>query len=137
MKSNRTRGRTRRRLSRRNIKLPPWSGPSALSHDLTTAEYNRTIASDVISLGQRLNLKVIAEGVETEEQMAFLRESNCDEIRGYHLSQPLEAHEFDILRKPPAWLYRWTRKLKAEAGVKTIPDNSDRRQITNSYCLLF
>jgi EAL domain-containing protein (putative c-di-GMP-specific phosphodiesterase class I) len=45
----------------------------------------------VISLGQKLNLRVIAEGVETEDQVTFLRENNCDEMQGYHFSRPIPA----------------------------------------------
>lgn len=58
-----------------------------LAHD----EDDRTIAAAVISLGQKLNLKVIAEGVETEEQLAFLRDNQCDEIQGYHFSRPVNS----------------------------------------------
>jgi len=48
-------------------------------------------------LGQKLNLRVIAEGVETEEQLKFLKESNCDEMQGYHFSRPLRAQQCEEL----------------------------------------
>ena len=59
------------------------------------------MATAVISLGQKLNLKVIAEGVETAEQVAFLRENNCDEIQGYLLSKPTPPDELET------FLERW------------------------------
>jgi EAL domain-containing protein (putative c-di-GMP-specific phosphodiesterase class I) len=59
--------------------------------DLPDDENDRAVASAVISLGQKLNLRVIAEGVETEAQAAFLRENNCDEMQGYFFSKPLPA----------------------------------------------
>jgi EAL domain-containing protein (putative c-di-GMP-specific phosphodiesterase class I) len=52
------------------------------------------ITAAVISLGHSLNLKVIAEGVETEEQMSFLRAHGCDEIQGFYFSRPLEPDTF-------------------------------------------
>ena len=59
----------------------------------------------MISLGQKLNLRVIAEGVETDEQVAFLRENNCDEMQGYHFSKPLPAADIEqMLRARPAVL---------------------------------
>ena len=51
------------------------------------------VAAAVISLGQKLKLNVIAEGVETAEQADFLRRNNCDEIQGFHLSKPLPSDE--------------------------------------------
>jgi diguanylate cyclase (GGDEF)-like protein/PAS domain S-box-containing protein len=58
---------------------------------------DRAVASAVISLGQKLNLRVIAEGVETIEQVEFLRDENCDEIQGYHLSMPIDPTAIENL----------------------------------------
>ena len=51
------------------------------------------IASAMIALGQRLNLSVIAEGVETDEQLEALREFGCDSYQGFLAAKPLEAGE--------------------------------------------
>ena len=59
--------------------------------DLVNNENDRAVTTAVISLGQKLNLRVIAEGVETEGQLAFLRENNCDEMQGYYFSRPVTA----------------------------------------------
>jgi EAL domain-containing protein (putative c-di-GMP-specific phosphodiesterase class I) len=48
-----------------------------------------TIVSTIISLAHCLNLKVVAEGVETEEQLKLLRLLRCDEMQGYLYSRPL------------------------------------------------
>ena len=53
------------------------------------------IATTIISIGKQLRHKVIAEGVETVEQLAFLRESGCDEVQGYLFSRPLPADAFE------------------------------------------
>jgi predicted signal transduction protein with EAL and GGDEF domain len=55
----------------------------------------------VISLGHKLNLKVIAEGVETEEQQTFLRENGCDEIQGHFFSRAVSAEEISVLLRTP------------------------------------
>jgi diguanylate cyclase (GGDEF)-like protein/PAS domain S-box-containing protein len=64
---------------------------TGLPHDSSDC----AIASTIISMGQRLSHKVIAEGVETVEQLAFLRESGCDEVQGYLFSRPLPAEAFE------------------------------------------
>ena len=53
------------------------------------------IAGTIVSMAQQLGLRVIAEGVETLEQLAFLRASGCDEVQGYLYSKPLPAGEFE------------------------------------------
>ena len=55
---------------------------------------DKAIADAIIALGRALDLTIVAEGVETVEQEAFLRAHNCDEIQGYLISKPLPADEF-------------------------------------------
>ena len=62
--------------------------------DLTVDPDNAAITATVINMAKTLNLKVIAEGVETEEQLQFLREHNCDEVQGYYFSKPLARDDF-------------------------------------------
>jgi EAL domain-containing protein (putative c-di-GMP-specific phosphodiesterase class I) len=54
---------------------------------------SRTIVSTIISLAHSLGLKVVAEGVETEEQLNLLRQLKCDEMQGFLLSRPVASTE--------------------------------------------
>ncbi|MEO7495190.1 MAG: EAL domain-containing protein [Massilia sp.] len=65
--------------------------------ELADNKDDQAIAMAVISLGHNLNLRVIAEGVETEQQCAFLRANDCDEMQGYLFSRPLPADEIAVL----------------------------------------
>lgn len=53
----------------------------------------------MIQLAHRLNMKVIAEGVETESELIFLCENLCDAIQGYFFSRPLPSEQFEALLK--------------------------------------
>jgi diguanylate cyclase (GGDEF)-like protein len=64
--------------------------------DVCTDPDDAAITSAVISMAKSLNLTVIAEGVENEEQLSFLRAHNCDEIQGYYFSKPLLAGECTV-----------------------------------------
>lgn len=54
----------------------------------------RSIVRAIIDMSHQLGLKVVAEGVETSEQLEFLRQQSCDYIQGYYYSRPLPEHEF-------------------------------------------
>ena len=63
----------------------------SLVNDMLVEDSDRAIASACISLGKILGLRVLAEGVETAEQLEFLRASACDEMQGYLFSRPVPA----------------------------------------------
>ncbi|UJF23321.1 sensor domain-containing protein [Shewanella sp. OMA3-2] len=63
--------------------------------DIPTDVNNTAIAKAIIALGHALNLQIIAEGVETEEQATFLRDSGCDFAQGYLYSKPKLAADLD------------------------------------------
>ena len=64
---------------------------------ITTAGRDTSIVTAVISMGRSLKLRVIAEGVETSEELAFLRAQRCDEAQGYYFSRPVPAGQFATL----------------------------------------
>lgn len=63
--------------------------------DITDDPEDKAIVSAIISLASSLGLQTIAEGVETEGQLAFLREQGCNEVQGYYFSKPLPAEKFE------------------------------------------
>ena len=65
--------------------------------DVTTDADDAAIARTIITLGHSLRLKVIAEGVETEAQLEFMRQHGCNEIQGYLFSKPLPVDELTTL----------------------------------------
>jgi predicted signal transduction protein with EAL and GGDEF domain len=65
--------------------------------DVAHDENDQAVVSAVISLGQKLNMKVIAEGVETDDQVTFLLKNNCDEMQGYHFCKPISGQDIKKL----------------------------------------
>jgi EAL domain-containing protein (putative c-di-GMP-specific phosphodiesterase class I) len=83
--------------------------------DLTSDD--AAIISAVISMARALNLRVIAEGVETEEQLAFLRREQCSEMQGFLYSQPLSVADFD-------------QALRGAMGVSVSASRLDQPRLT-------
>jgi diguanylate cyclase (GGDEF)-like protein/PAS domain S-box-containing protein len=66
---------------------------------ITTAPDDTTIVTAMISMGRSLKLRVVAEGVETQEELAFLQAHECDEAQGYYFSRPVPPDQFASLLK--------------------------------------
>jgi diguanylate cyclase (GGDEF)-like protein/PAS domain S-box-containing protein len=66
---------------------------------ITTAPDDTTIVTAVISMGRSLKLRVVAEGVETREELEFLRTHQCHEAQGYYFSRPVLPDQFAMLLK--------------------------------------
>jgi len=65
--------------------------------DFLTNEKNLSFVKMIINIAKTLHLEVVAEGVETEEQMNKLKELECDVYQGYLCSKPLRAKDFELL----------------------------------------
>ncbi|MDF1882222.1 EAL domain-containing protein [Sulfurimonas sp. MAG313] len=69
--------------------------------DTPHSQSDCAIAKSIISLAHNLNLNVIAEGVETMEQLIFLRDNACHTIQGFYFSKPLDLNEFAVYLNTP------------------------------------
>ncbi len=81
--------------------------------DITSDPNNAAIALAVVSMAHSLKLRVVAEGVETYSQEAFLRSQLCDEIQGFYISRPLPPQELAKLLQEP-----WQERRQADAIEK-------------------
>ncbi|QJE03619.1 EAL domain-containing protein [Massilia forsythiae] len=75
-------------------------------NDITEDANDAAIVASIIALAHNLRLSVIAEGVETAEQLDYLRRQGCDEIQGYYFSRPLPAADFEQLLRQRRTLAR-------------------------------
>ncbi|MCO7577323.1 MULTISPECIES: putative bifunctional diguanylate cyclase/phosphodiesterase [Pseudomonas chlororaphis group] len=79
-------------------------------HGLSHEPKDAALVSAIIQLGRSLNLNIIAEGVETQEQLAFLKQQGCEEGQGYYFSKALPADSF-------------ARLLRAQASQMQVADH--------------
>lgn len=71
----------------------------AFVHDITSNPDDAAIVRAIITMAHSLNMKTVAEGVETREQLEFLRTQGCDYAQGYYFSPPLSGPEIEHLMK--------------------------------------
>ena len=86
----------------------------AFVREIISDRHDAAITRGIISMAHHLELKVIAEGVETEAQVAFLTKSRCDEFQGYYFARPM----------PLAQLESFLNKLPEQPGPKTSAQDS-------------
>jgi diguanylate cyclase (GGDEF)-like protein/PAS domain S-box-containing protein len=89
--------------------------------DLAHSAGDQAIASSIIELAHRLKLRVIAEGVETEQQRGFLRDNGCDEMQGYLFSKPLPPEALAALLARPAGEARAAARRGDQAALAGAP----------------
>ena len=109
------------------------TGYSSLSHlrrlPLTKLKIDRSFIQDlgvdpgcaqivraIVSLGHNLHLQVVAEGVETAQQLQFVRDAGCDKYQGYYCSRPVPAEEFASL----VVANRSTRRVEAVGMAEAL-----------------
>ena len=78
--------------------------------DIMTDPESAAIARAIIAMAHNMNLRAIAEGVETEEQLDYLRLHGCDEMQGYFVSRPVSAPDMEVMLKADCWLPRLARQ---------------------------
>jgi EAL domain-containing protein (putative c-di-GMP-specific phosphodiesterase class I) len=69
----------------------------AFIKDIATDPDDGAIVQTIIALGHKLGMRIVAEGVENEEQREYLHRSRCDEMQGFYYSKPVPATEFAAL----------------------------------------
>ena len=98
---------------------------SSFVRDVTTNPDDANITRAVISMAHSLGLKVIAEGVETEPQLAFLAEYGCNEIQGYYFSYPMPADECTLWLAQGRSLQRPVQLAGPGAQTVLLVDDDD------------
>lgn len=64
----------------------------------------RDVIASILDMAEKLHISTVAEGIETQQQMEYIRTVNCDTIQGYYFSRPLPVEEFEV----------WLREFKIE-----------------------
>lgn len=83
----------------------------AFIREVASSPDDAAIVQAIIAMAHRLNLEVIAEGVETAPQLAFLIRNRCDHIQGYYFGRPLPTKQFEQMLREDA--YRWRHSAAA------------------------
>ena len=98
----------------------------AFIDDIGSGENPGAIARAVTTMGHSFGMEITAEGVETEDQLTFLRSLGCDEIQGYYFSRPLPEAEFgDFLKNyEETEAIRLSQERRGSSGDRRLPEEA-------------
>lgn len=85
----------------KNLPLDRLKIDGSFIHNIQSKTDDEVIIRAIISIAKNLNLEVLAEGVETKNQLDYLKKQNCDEIQGFYFSKPLTVREIEKLFENP------------------------------------
>ena len=80
--------------------------------DISSDNDDVAIVEAVLGLGRHFNMKVVAEGVEDEDQLLFLRKQGCDLAQGYYISEPMNVNDYI------KWLEHWPHGVQNDSSTK-------------------
>jgi EAL domain-containing protein (putative c-di-GMP-specific phosphodiesterase class I) len=81
--------------------------------DITSVAYDAAIARAIIALAESIELRVVAEGVETSEQVDLLEALGCNVMQGYYFSKPVMEDEFERFFNRSAFLTPGTSRIES------------------------
>ena len=93
--------------------------------DITTNPVNAAIAQATIAMSHKLGKVVLAEGVETEEQMQYLRRNECDEMQGYFFSRPLPAEDIGRLLQEGSTMNLYAQRGSVKRNTVLFVDDEE------------
>jgi EAL domain-containing protein (putative c-di-GMP-specific phosphodiesterase class I) len=79
----------------KNIPISTLKVDKLFIDDITDPDSEINLADTIIDLGHKMKLTIVAEGVETADQVAYLKKNGCDKIQGYFYSKPIPAGNLD------------------------------------------
>ena len=79
----------------KNINIDVLKMDKSFFDDVLESRRGRIIIEAIIEMSHKLNMKVVAEGIETKEQVEYLKNIKCDMIQGYYFERPLQMEEFE------------------------------------------
>jgi EAL domain-containing protein (putative c-di-GMP-specific phosphodiesterase class I)/CheY-like chemotaxis protein len=93
--------------------------------DITARAEDVSVTRAIIAMGHSLNLRVVAEGVETDRQLALLTASHCDEVQGYLFSKPLPPQEIESLLRQNGQLSDMILNARQQSRTLLIVDDEE------------
>jgi len=79
------------------LKMDVLKVDRAFTTELANSKEGKVFFQAIVSMAHALGMSVVAEGVETEEQLAILRNLDCNEVQGYYIARPMPAHEMAVM----------------------------------------